>query len=59
MLQTRILDCESADELQEKLDTKLEKLYTCGIEVKDIKYFLLPETNYNCPSYSAMIVIED
>ena len=24
MLQTRILDCDSADELQEKLNTKLE-----------------------------------
>lgn len=59
MLQTRILDCESADELQEKLNTKLEKLYTCGIEVKDIKYFLLPETSYSLSSYSAMIVIED
>lgn len=59
MLQTRILDCDLADELQEKLNTKLEKLYTCGIEVKDIKYFLLPETSYSLPSYSAMIVIED
>lgn len=59
MLQTRILDCDSADELQGKLNTKLEKLYTCGIEVKDIKYFLLPETSYSVPSYSAMIVIEE
>ena len=59
MLQTRVLDCDSADELQEKLNTKLEKLYTCGIEVKDIKYFLLPETSYSVPSYSAMIVIEE
>lgn len=59
MLQVRIIDCESTIGLEKEVNEKLKMLEKhCAYKIKEIKYAVHPETRYNVPSYSAMIIFE-